>query len=118
MVNNKEIISFFVYLSFSIKLDLHFETMIFKGVLLIAFSSFLSPKLINASQEMTIDWVCKPAVLEDLLKSGDNELDYEFLSQTFCNLDKDTLISILDEVFKQLDIGDLVEEVWQIILDI
>ena len=67
---------------------------------------------------MTSDWVCKPAVLEDLLKSGDNELDYEFLSQTFCNLDKDTLISILDEVFKQLDIGDLVEEVWQIMLDI
>ena len=60
---------------------------------------------------MTSDWVCKPAVLEDLLKSGDNELDYEFLSETFCNLDKDTLISILDEVFKQLDIGDLVEEV-------
>ena len=113
--------------------------MILNGVVLIYFSSFFSPhsyndikwgcidlfffiffspQLINASQEMTSDWVCKPAVLEDLLKSGDNELDYEFLSQTFCNLDKDTLISILDEVFKQLDIGDLVEEVWQIMLDI
>ena len=60
---------------------------------------------------MNSDWICKPAALKDLLKANGKPLDYNFLSETFCDLDRSTLISVLDEVFKQLDIGELIEEV-------
>lgn len=55
--------------------------------------------------------MCEPDKLADILNISSSQIDHSFVSKTFCNLDTDTIADILDEVFKQLDIGDLVEQV-------
>ncbi|XP_052766846.1 uncharacterized protein LOC128207750 isoform X2 [Mya arenaria] len=57
------------------------------------------------------DLVCNSTELARLLsRENDTDFDAAYVSESFCNLDTDTINNMLDELIGQLDIGDLVEE--------
>ena len=68
--------------------------------------------MLNLANLEVSEWVCNSTELAEMIRiQNGSELTAEYLSMQFCDLDPDTMESLLQEVVLQVDIGDLVEEV-------
>lgn len=69
-------------------------------------------QLLMAAEEDITGWICDSSNLKELINEKEgSDLDIELISEQFCSLDSETVSAVVDEIFQQLDIGQLMEDV-------